>query len=759
MVLFFLAFFILLPLPKTLHKDDYSLVVKSCNGKIIRVFLNKKGEFQFPPDFKKEVPYKLKKCIMAYEDRYFYYHPGVNPVSLIRALKQNIKAHKIVSGGSTLTMQVARLLKPKPRTIPNKILEILQAIKLEFIYSKEKILRLYISYAPYGGNIVGAEAAASKYFGKDINELTWSEAATLAVLPNSPGIISPMANPTILKEKRDKLLEKLVQMKIIDRKTCNLAKKEKNTNYVADFNLIAPHFTRMISLKGYRGVCVTTLDTSIYEKVNTIIQTHAEFLKKLGINNISALVVDTQSGKIRAWVGSNNFFDKKNDGMVDGVIAPRSSGSILKPFLYALGIDYGMFLPPTKIKDVPSIYKGFTPQNAEMKFSGLVSVKDALIKSLNVPAVRVLRNFGVYNFYNFLKEAGVTTLFRPCDDYGLTLILGGAEVKLLEMVNLYRGLANYGRFTPLKFIENPVGEKNYSKQLIGRMSAYLILNCLKDLKRPGAEFYWQLYNNQWPIAWKTGTSYGLRDAWAIGVTPQWTIGVWAGNFNGDSNPNIGGARVAGPILFDIFNILPKDKKKAWFTPPVSDMDIIPICTETGYPASEICPHKKYTECPKNFEPKRVCPYHKKIAVDVETGYTVCSRCWRDGKYEYKTFLVYTPDIIQCFRKNGLIIEKIPQHNPECRYHEDEKVLQITYPKANSKIWIPKDFDETYQKVIFSAAHRDIKSKVFWYLDRNYLGYTVGTHQKAVFLEKGKHKLVLVDENGFKSMCEFESLLH
>jgi penicillin-binding protein 1C len=524
--------YILIPLPSPLLEENYSLIVNDEDGNYLRVFLNEDEQWCFPPSDSVHIPDKLKKAVICFEDNYFYWHPGINPVSVIRASYQNVSRGKIVSGASTITMQVARLAKKKPRTYFNKFLEMLLALKIEFYYSKEEILKIYLDHAPFGGNIKGYRAAAERYFEKTPSELSWAEAAALAVLPNSPGIVNLSYGKDLLKQKRDRLLKKLHENGELDESAYKLALLEPIISRVYPFRILAPHLTQEIYNNTTEGTFVsTTINKDIQQYVELIAKEHSRYLKREGINNCAALIMETKTGKIKAYVGSQDYFESEAQGMVNGVTAARSSGSILKPFLYALSMDEGIIIPQTLIKDVRTYFDSFSPQNADEKFNGVVPAKEALIRSLNIPAVRLLNTYGIYRFYSFLKNAGISTLFRPADDYGLPLIIGGAEVNMIDMAMLYSGLAHSGMFSkPYFLIEDSSKSSVSTIQLISPGSCLLVLDMLKELKRPGAEYYWEKYQNQRPIAWKTGTSYGGKDAWAVGVSPEWTIAVWVGNF-------------------------------------------------------------------------------------------------------------------------------------------------------------------------------------------------------------------------------------
>ncbi|MBN1408065.1 MAG: penicillin-binding protein 1C [Calditrichaceae bacterium] len=753
LVIFMGYFFI--PLPQPLFKDDYSTVILDRNNQILRVFINRTEQWHFPPDPELKIPVKLKQAVLVYEDKYFYDHPGINPAAILRALYQNITTGEVISGASTLTMQIARLMNPKDRTYFNKILEIFQALKIEIKYSKEEILKLYLDHAPYGGNIIGYQAAALRYFNVIPNKLTWGQAAMLAVLPNAPGLISPVSNPQILIDKRNALLKNLMQKHIIDQETFKLACREEIPDRSIPLGFSAPHLARHLKMNAKRAaVFRTTIDKKLQDEIENIVAMHGNFLETQGILNASALIVETQTGKVAAYIGSDDFFDDQAKGQVDGVMAPRSSGSILKPFLYALSMDEGYILPQTLIKDVPSYYGAFSPANADMNYRGIVPASQALIQSLNVPAVRLLYQYGYEPFYFFLKEAGVSTLFRHYEDYGLSLILGGAETNLWEMAALYRGLANYGKFEPIHLFTKANTNQKYQKNLISPGASYLTLNVLNELHRPGSEAYWQQYQNQWPLAWKTGTSYGQRDGWAIGVNPQWTIAVWTGNFDGQGNANLSGSGCAGPILFEIFNYLPKDPSLSWFIKPPDDLDKIEICMDTGYLAGSYCTHKIMADAPVHMKPLKICPYHRQIFVNHTEDKQVCSLCWHNIDHHSINKLIYPPDVSQYLRKNGQIVESLPPHLSSCPAMALGNPLQIIYPQERSSLWIPRDFDGALQKINLKAAHQQKDCQVYWYLDDNYKGCSKEIHEMALSLDKGWHELEVIDEAGNRNRVKF-----
>ena len=734
---------------------NYSQVILARDSSFLRVYLNQEEQWCLPPSLQEVIPDKLRIAVIEYEDQYFYYHPGINPVAIFRAAYLNIKRKKIVSGGSTISMQLARMRNNQERSFINKLKETFVAFKYEFHYSKDEILAEYLSHAPYGSNVRGYLAASHRFFGKKPHQLTWGEAATLAVLPNAPGLIFPSKNGKALKNKRDQLLLILKERKIIDNETYELSLLEQVPDEIIPFPLAAPHLTDHIHQENQIDIVRTTIDPNIQYETNFFVHQHANYLKQLGIQNVSALVINNKTSEVISYVGSQDYDDLENAGRVDGIRSNRSSGSILKPYLYALAIDEGLILPQTLIRDVPTYYNSFSPNNASEEFSGIVPAHEALVHSLNVPAVRLLNAYGVNKFYNMLKEAGVSSLFRNSDEYGLPLILGGAEVSPWDMAKLYSGMANGGKFGDITYLSK--SNTSYQNQLISQVASYQILTELKELVRPGLEFYWKKYGSQKPIAWKTGTSYGHKDAWAVGVTPEWTIVVWAGNFTGQSNKSLSGMKSAGPLLFNLLNALPKKETTTWFEPDEVNTVKVKICKQTGFYAGIDCKNALMVDAPIGMKPLEICPYHRSTHIDHQ-GYAVCSHCWTHAKTR-KSYLSYSPDVNYYLKKSGKVPETTPEHNPNCPTRQEHDVLQIIYPVGYSNIFVPKDFDGSHEPIVSRFATRHPDREIFWYLDDQLLGST--THQTTwpLKLKAGEHRLMVQDEEGNKDQVEFSVTLN
>lgn len=739
---------------KPTFNTDYSQVILDQTGTPLRVFLNSDEQQHFPPEFLGDIPERLKHAVLTYEDRYFYWHPGINPVSIVQAAIENTKHKQVTRGASTITMQIARLRRPRPRTLWAKLHEMGIAILFEWHYSKEELLRLYLTHAPYGSNIVGVQTAAYAYFNKPLEALSWAETAMLAVLPNAPGLVSPAYNPNTLKKKRNRLLQLLHQRGYIDQPTYELAIQEPVQTTINPLPFHAPHFTQFIWHNHPKERLVrTTLSLPIQDGVQRIVSDTMQTLGINGIHHAAALVIHTPSREIKSWVGSPDYFDTKNDGNVDGVLAPRSSGSILKPFLYALAMDEGLILPDTLMRDVPTYFGTFSPANYSHRFSGLVSAKNALSQSLNIPAVRLLNMYGYQAFYAFLKQAGMTTLVRPVEQYGLTLILGGAEATLYDLAILYTGLAHDGAFSSNRYL---LGQTFPVIPLISPGGASLTREALTEVKRPGIDFYWQLLDNKYPIAWKTGTSYGLRDAWAVGIHPEWVVAVWVGNFSGKSHPKIEGNSIAGPLMLRIVDFLPKPQQHQWFLTDPERFKPITLCDTTGFLAKPYCPTKKTAPAPKVSQHIKQCPYHKQIVVDKPAKYRVCSHCW-DADRQFKTVLIYPPDITAVLAKQSMAIPKRYAHNPNCPYHHPDASLRIIYPVQNANIWLPKDYQGTLQMLTLTAAS-SFEGTIYWYLNNRLVGDTEHDHTLRVSPRYGPQHLVIVDEHGHRAELHFNVVL-
>lgn len=756
--------------PRHLFKNPTCTVIEDSHERMLSARIAADGQWRFP--YNATVPYKFEQCIVQFEDRQFYRHPGFNPFAFGRAVYQNIRAKKVVSGGSTISMQVIRMSrKNKSRTVFQKFIEIYLASRMELTYSKKEILALYASNAPFGSNVVGLDAAAWRYYGVTPSKLSWAAMATLAVLPNSPSLIYPGKNQIVLLKKRNHLLDRLKEKRIIDENTCDLSKSESLPGKPFPLPDMAPHLLNRTMNDGFKGSRIqTTIDADLQEKLNGIIELNHKVLSSNEINNAAALIVEVKTGNVLAYTGNTDAGGSVAHGnMVDCIDAPRSTGSVLKPFLYASLLNEGLILPQTLIPDIPTQIGGFTPQNSSLSFDGAVPAYLALARSLNVPAVKMLQNYGVDKFYDQLKKLGMTTLGKPASHYGLALITGGAEAKLWDIAGMYASMARildhyteyngkYDKsdvFPPRYFHGNTVNKegKNLVKHcVLDAASIWYAFEAMVEVSRPEEEKQWQMFSSSRRIAWKTGTSNGNRDAWAVGVTPDYVVAVWAGNADGEGRPGLSGIGSAAPVLFDIFKILSPGR---WFTKPYDDMKKVPVCRCSGYRTSLICDDADTVWIPKAGIKTEACPYHKIIHLDATGLWRVTGNCESVGKMIHKPWFVLPPVMEWYYKTKNPFYRVLPPYRKDCEPDVQEKSMDIIYPRHLSKIYIPVELDGKPGQAVFKAAHRDQDAIIYWHLDDKFIGATSHFHEFGIRAQEGIHVLTIIDQNGESAKCVFE----
>jgi len=764
--IFLLLIILYYPSGKFFH-EPLSTVLLDKDGILLGAKIASDQQWRFPERVK--TPEKFKKAILTYEDRYFYYHPGFNPISIVRAIIQNIRKGKIVSGGSTISMQVIRLVrKNERRTIWEKLIEAFRAFKLELTHSKEEILGLYASYAPFGGNTIGLDAAAWRYFGVLSENLSWAEAATLAVLPNSPALIYPGKNQSKLLIKRNHLLDQLYHRKIIDLNTCTLAKAEILPQKPFPLPQLAPHLLERAVKENQSGKRImTTLNIRIQEKINEILLLHYPQLKANEIENAAALVLEVNSGNVLAYAGNIPFEGEAEHGQdVDIIISPRSTGSILKPFLYTAMLNDGLILPNSLVPDIPMQIGGFIPENYNLEYDGAVPAQRALSRSLNIPAVKMLQTYGYDQFCSLLREIGMTTLTRPADHYGLSLILGGAEAKLWDLAGIYASMARtlnhytetgmYDKhdFHQPEFIKK---ENEYQPEFTSHTSVFdaasifLAFTAMVEVARPDEEQQWQQFSSSSKIAWKTGTSFGNRDAWSIGVTPGYIVAVWVGNASGEGRPGLTGIGTAAPILFDIFKTLPATP---WFKTPYNEMVPIAVCRQSGFRASAICEPVDTEWVQKKGLRSEPCPFHQIVHLDKTESWQVTSNCISPSEMVHKPWFVLPPVEEWYFRNKNPFYKVLPPFKSGCAPSESHN-MDMIYPHPNSRIYVPVDLGGKPGSTVLKIAHRHPEHLVYWHLDDRFIGTTIQSHQMALSPSQGFHRLTLVDEDGESLMIRFE----
>ncbi|MFZ1530168.1 MAG: penicillin-binding protein 1C [Ferruginibacter sp.] len=770
-VLLILLVWFWLALPKKLFDAPTSYIIEDRGGNLLNASIAADGQWRFPEN--ETIPGKFIDCITTFEDKRFFYHPGVDPAAIFRAVSKNIKNKRSVQGGSTISMQVIRLsLQNNRRSIWNKLKESILAIRLECSYSKKEIMALYAGNAPFGSNVVGLEAAAWRYYGRSPDKLSWGETAALAVLPNAPALVHPGKNANTLLKKRNNLLDKLLEAGKIDSSTCELSKMEPLPGKPLPLPQLARHLFQRFKKENPSGAVTrirSTLDAVMQKNVTAILQQHHAVLKGNGINNACALVLDVETGNVLSYVGNINApGDKEMEADVDIISSFRSPGSALKPLLYAASLSDGIILPKTLLPDIPMQIGNYTPKNFDLTYDGAVAADMALARSLNIPAVKLLQQYKYQRFYETLKQCGISTLNRPANSYGLSLILGGCEVSPWDLAGMYASMAralnhqntNNGNIDPKDFHPptyklNPAPVYRQAAAIpLDLPSVWFTFQAMKEVMRPGEEGLWQQFNSSQTIAWKTGTSFGFRDGWAIGITAKYVVCVWTGNADGEGRPNLVGIQTAAPVLFDIFRLLPATP---WFQQPAQNFSFVPVCPQTGFRVNIDCGEADSVYAPPNAIRSALCPYHKKINLDASGTWRVTEDCENPSSMQHVSWFVLTPAIEYYYRQSNAAYKSLPAFKEGCSFAEPGKPIEIIYPLADAKIYVPLEITGEKGRTIFTAAHRRLGSKIFWSLDDEFITSTQNFHQVSLSPAPGKHLLTLVDESGYSVSREFEIL--
>lgn len=742
-------------LPRQLFHVSYSTVVADRNGELLGARIASDGQWRFPP--RTTTPEKMQQCLISFEDKHFYHHWGVNPLSIGRAIRQNLKNKRVVSGGSTLTMQTIRLARNESRTFGEKFIEMILATRLEFRASKEEILSMYVSHAPFGGNVVGLNAAAWRYFGHPAEELSWAESAMLAVLPNAPSMIHLSKGRKALLLKRNRLLKTLYEEGTMDESTYELAASEPLPDEPHPLPQVAPHLVSRFYQERKGEYSVSTLDKDIQVQIESLAERWSNEFNRSDIRNLAILVIDVPTNQVVAYCGNVHFEQKQAGNQVDVIQAPRSTGSILKPFLYYAMLQEGSLLPHTLLPDIPININGFTPQNFSLQFEGAVPASEALARSLNIPAVTMLQRYGVPKFHSFLRQIGLRTLNRPSSHYGLSLILGGAEATLWDVTSAY---ANMGRSllqlpktsctlllptddNTSENIPSPSYRAEQSTSSFQPGATWQTFDALIDVNRP-EEIDWKSIPSMHPIAWKTGTSYGFRDAWAVGVTPRYAIGVWVGNATGEGKPGLVGARTAGPVLFDLFNMLPAAPR--WFERPTGIFVEAEVCRQSGHLKSRFCEETDTLLILPSGLKTEACPYHHLVTLSADATHRIYENCANTEPTIQKSWFTLPPVWEWYYKQHHPEYTPLPPFKPGCG-EDAMQLMQFIYPPMNARISLPKQMDGSRGFLTVELAHSDPNTTIFWHLDEAYLTQTQDFHKISLQPAQGKHSLTAVDSEG------------
>ncbi len=765
----------LFPLPPA---PRYSPIVLAADGSVLHAYLNPTQKWRMKTELAEITP-ALQQAIINKEDRYFHYHFGVNPVAILQAAGRNIFERGRTTGASTITMQVARLLEPKERTFGNKLLEMLRATQLEAHYSKAEILQLYLNLVPYGGNIEGVKSAALLYFQQPPDYLSIAQTVTLAIIPNQPRVLVLGKNNDRILMERNRWLRQFQRQHLFPNQDVEDAINEPLDAQRHAAPALAPHLARrLVSQFPNQPIIHSTLRRNPQAKAEDLTKNYVRRLRELGITQAAVLVVNNRTRTVEAYVGSADFQDNASGGQVDGVRAIRSPGSTLKPFLYALAVDRGIVTPKLKLPDVPTNFAGFRPENFDKSCAGEVTVERALTYSLNIPAVRILAEVGVPVFTDKLREAGFKTVAKNASYLGLSTILGGCGATLEELTGMYAALADGGRWRALRLTSPPAplprrGEPIVSKRqkssgsplstgeggrggevnaegdpLVSPAAAFLITDILAQRTRPDLPMGYQNSRHLPKIAWKTGTSYGRRDAWSIGYNKDYTIGVWVGNFSGQGSPALTGADVASPLLFDLFNTLAYNSPNRWAVPPAT-LDFRLVCAETGLVPGEHCPNQLIDYYLPGTSSARHCEHQKEALVAADGTVAYCRACVPAAGFRRQLFLNPLPEVLAFREAQGLPSTRLPPHNPACRLVRATDggagaALAITSPLDHAEYVL--DRHDQQQMLLSCAAGSEVR-QVYWYVNDRFLRAAAATERVFFRPPSGPVKISCADDHG------------
>ncbi|MBS1948426.1 MAG: penicillin-binding protein 1C [Bacteroidetes bacterium] len=734
-VLFFLLNWIF-PLP---DKIEYSTIITDNKSEVIHAFLTSDQQWRMKTELN-EISPLLRKTIIAKEDKYFYYHPGINPLALVKALARNIFRFKRVSGASTITMQVARALEPKRRTYFNKFVEMFRALQLEIKYSKDEILQLYLNLVPYGGNIQGVKAASILYFNKNPDHLSLAEITALAIIPNRPSSLVIGKNNAVIVLERNKWLRRFATSHVFSEKEIQDALTEPLTATRGTVPSYIPHLANKLK-KRSTDIVKTNIQLNTQLKIEDLVKQYTASLKLKNIHNAAVVVIDNSSHKIITYIGSANFNDTSDGGQVNGAAATRQPGSTLKPLMYGLCIDAGLLTPKMVIADVAVNYNGYAPENYDKKFNGYVTMETALEHSLNIPAVKSLNALGKDKLIQTLARCDFQQIKKDQEKLGLSMILGGCGATLEELTGMYSIFASNGMYLRPVFTQSDTGQKKM--QVLSTAATFMINEILSKVNRPDFPLNWESTAHLPKIAWKTGTSYGRRDAWSIGYNKHYTVGVWAGNFSAVGVPELSGANIATPLLFKIFNTIDYDADEAWFMQP-EDCDTRIVCSETGMVPNDFCTNIVTDYFIPMVSPSKKCDNMQEIAVSPDEKISYCKMCLPESGYKKKLYKIIAPEMQYYFEENGIAYQKIPMHNPSCEKIFVEGRPVITSPSNGNEYLVSRKNPEPLQ--LTCNTGNDV-NKVYWYINNKFYRASDAKAKQFFIPTEGPSKISCTDDKG------------
>jgi len=726
----------------------YSTLITAADGTILHAFLNPEDKWRLSTELPEITPI-LRKTFLFKEDKYFYYHLGFNPVAMARAFARNLVAGRRTSGASTITMQVVRLLEPRQRTYANKIIELFRALQLEWHYSKDQILQLYLNLIPYGSNIEGIKSASLLYFGKPPQLLSLAEIATLTIIPNRPSSLRLGRKNALVMQERNKWLARFKAAQLFDSQIIEDAAREPLDAIRRAAPVLAPHLSlRLKKDLPNQAIIRTSLHPKSQATVVQLVQSYVNRLRGMHIHNAAVLVVNNQTMAVEAYVGSADFQNPYDGGQVDGVRAVRSPGSTLKPLIYGLAFDKGLITPKTVLNDVPTNFGGFEPENFDRKFNGKVTVEFALANSLNIPAVKVLQTLTPAILTQKLKQADFKTIKKQGSGLGLSMALGGCGVTLEELTRLFAAFANGGKLQSLRFIaedgflkkQKPISG---NAEIISPEATFLITNILTQIARPDLPNNFDNTYRLPRIAWKTGTSYGKKDAWSIGYNKKYTVGVWVGNFSGEGVPELSGADIATPLLFTIFNTIDYNASSGWFK-PTPNVVVRKVCAESGQIPSEFCTHPVADYAIMGVSATLRCQHLKSVFTNATGTVSYCTQCLPDSGYVRKRYPNFAPELVSYYENARIPYLKIPPHNPNCTRVQEAGAPVVISPNDGSEYYLNTDEPQPLQ--LACQAQNDVR-EVYWYINDQLL--QKATPQTPLYFNPplGKVKISCSDDKG------------
>lgn len=731
------------------------------NGRPLRAYLGNDEAWRIPVRLGEISPW-LKSATLAVEDRRFYKHGGIDWLATLRAVHLNAVHGRIISGASTLSMQAAGFTLQRSRSVSWKVAQTFRALQLEHHRTKDEILQIYFTNAPYGGNVYGAEAAARRYFNKSAVDLTLSEAALLAGVPQSPSRLRPDVCYEAAMVRRAYVLRRMLDEGMIPKSDYDRVITQRPSVGKFDAPREAPHFSDFVHARYGGGArLVTTLDIDIQHQAQRILVERVRQLASANVTNGSLVVLDNASGDVLAMVGSADYDCRVIDGQVNGAVATRSPGSALKPLIYANAYECGGLLPSADLYDVPQLYRDYEPENFDKHFHGLVPADQALAWSLNLPAIQVLNETGLARSIRFMHSCGLTTLQRPAGDYGLSLAIGSCGIRLLDLTNAYAMLARGGVWKPYRVLAESARDTSSSetRTLLSPESCYFVTRALADMRmRPAEGVNPELIGLE-GVAWKTGTSNGFKDAWTIAYDSKYTVGVWLGNFDGSPSHALVGAQAAAPVALGLIQRLrPMGWKPAgpWPARP-ANVRSVAVCAETGLCASVDCPSTRTAEAGRESAsgaPPRICSVHKRVRIDVATGQQLCTRCCEERAYTERAYAFWPTPVAAWLAENVPSTQLPPAHLTTCTGAAGTAQLKITSPKPGDSFVISATMSAERQKLLLQATAPPSSKQLFWFLDGELVQVVNRDAPTHLIPTAGSHQLRCVDELGRADLVSF-----